>query len=135
VGFYTTISVPVLVSPVAESQELCAAVFDGAVGRVKSDPGGLIFFHLWLHGGYLACLEGYTIRHSWPNEDDIETVEYCQTIHKAKQRQFAERDLIPDCENRFEVWRMNVSAGSLLVAGLLGLFVVVVVLLVISIVV
>jgi hypothetical protein len=125
VGFYTTISVPSSVPPMPRSKELHDALFDGAAGRAKSDPEGWVLFILWTDAGYLACLEGFTVRDSWPNEDDIEEIGPCK-IRKVDRTRPSENRLIPDCENRFEVWRMNTSYKTLLVRALLALFVLVV---------
>jgi hypothetical protein len=121
-GFYTTISVPSSVPPVPDSGELHDALFAGAAGRVKSDPEGWVMFMLWTDAGYLACLEGYTVREVWANEDDVEEIGPC-VIRKADRARPSEGRLIPDCENRFEVWRMNTSYKTLLVRALLALFI------------
>jgi hypothetical protein len=39
-----------------------------------SDPEGWVLFILGTEGGYISCLEGFTVRDSWPNEDDIEYI-------------------------------------------------------------
>lgn len=122
VGFYTTISVPSSMPPLPESRELHDALFDGASGRAKSDPEGWVMFMLWTDAGYLACLEGYTVRDVWPNEDDIEEIGPC-VIRKVDRARPSEGRLIPDCESRFEVWRMNTSYKTLLVRGLLALLI------------
>lgn len=74
VGFYTTISVPSSVPPLPESRELHDALRDGAGGLPKSDPEGWLLFMLRTDAGYLACLEGWTVRDSWPNEDDTDRI-------------------------------------------------------------
>jgi hypothetical protein len=132
VGFYTTISVPPAVPAMRDSAELREALFAGSAGS----PG--VFFMLWTEAGYLACLEGITIHRSWPNDDDIQEIVPCRIArkpHRGGRRTRSSQDaLIPDGEDRFEVWRMNTSARSLLVTGLLIVFVMVVVLMVIGIV-
>jgi hypothetical protein len=102
VGFYTTISVPPSTAPMPYSKELHDALFDGAGGRAKSDPEGWVLFILWTDTGYLTCLEGFTVRDSWPNEDDIEEIGPCVT-RKVDRARPSESRLIPDCENRFEI--------------------------------
>jgi len=82
VGFFTKISVPASVPPLPCSEELHDTLRDGATGWPKSDPAGVIMFMLWTEDGYLACLEGVTVRDSWPNEDDIES--FCPVGHKGK---------------------------------------------------
>ena len=125
VGFYTTISVPLSLPPMPSSKELHDALFDGAGGRAKSDPEGWVLFKLWTAGGYLACLEGYTVRDVWPNEDDVEEIGPCVMRKVDRARPSADR-LITDCENRFELWRMNTSYKTLLVRALLVLFILVI---------
>jgi hypothetical protein len=75
VGFFTEISVPPSVPALPSSKELRDALFYGAMGRAKSDPEGWVHFMLWTDEGYLACLEGYTFRDAWPNEDEIEGIQ------------------------------------------------------------
>jgi hypothetical protein len=75
VGFFTEISVPPSVPPLPNSKELHDALFYGAVGRAKSDPEGWVLFMLHTEDGYLACLEGWTVRDAWPNEDEIEGIQ------------------------------------------------------------
>jgi len=134
VGFYTTISVPSSVPPMPDNKELRDALFDGAAACAKSDPNGWVFFKLWADGGYLACLEGLTVRSSWPNEDDIEDVAPCD-VCKDNRIRSSDDGLIPDCDNRFEVWRMNTSWKSLLATALVALIIILVVLLLVSVVV
>lgn len=77
-GFYTTISVPSWLPPMAD-EELLAALSDGAIGRVKSDPEGWILFMLCTDVGYLTYLEGCTVRiDSWPDEDEIVDIVPCE---------------------------------------------------------
>ena len=137
VGFYTTISVPSSVPPMPDSKELHDALFYGAGGRAKSDPQGWVFFILWARKGYLVCLEGCTVRDSWPNEDDIEDIAPCEVcrdkrlrspknavpceIRKGKRKWFPQDNLIPDCENRFAVWQSETSGVSLLVRVVVAL--------------
>jgi hypothetical protein len=121
-GLYTTISVPSSVPPMPESKELHDALFAGAGGRAKSDPDGWVYFMLWTDAGYLVALEGSTIRDAWPNEDDIEDVGPCE-IRKNKCTQPSADNLMPDCDNRFEIWRRNTSYKTLLVRALLVLFI------------
>jgi hypothetical protein len=104
------------------SRKLHDALFDGAAGRAKSDPEGWVLFMLWTDAGYLACLEGYTVRDAWPSEDDIEEIGPCE-IRKVDRTRPSENRLIPDCEDRFEVWRTNTSYKTLLVRALLALFI------------
>jgi hypothetical protein len=122
VGFYTTISVPSSVPPMPDNKELREALFDGAAGRPKSDPEGWVFFKLWENGqGYISCLEGCTGRSSWPNEDEIEEIVSCQRVpaeharsrRKATRPRSSQENLIPDCDNAFEVWRMNTGLKTL----------------------
>ena len=122
VGFYTKISVPPSIPPIPNSQELRVALFHTGVARPKSDPKGLILFHLWTDGGYLCCLEGVTVRDAWPNEDDIEDVRPCYVRTGALPRS-SKGPLMPDCENRFAVWRMNTSFRTLLATALCALLV------------
>jgi hypothetical protein len=128
VGFYTMISVPSSVPPMADSEELREALLAGAGGS----PG--VLFILWTHDGYLVCLEGYTIHKSWPNEDDIEGIGPCQLVHKAEsldmRRRLSGDGLISDCEDRFSVWRMSTNSSTLLAAALLAVIIVIGVLLV-----
>ena len=79
-------------------------------------------FMLWTDAGYLACLEGYTVRDVWPSEDDIEEIGPC-VIREVDRARPSESRLIPDCENRFEVWRTNTSYKTLLARALLALFI------------
>jgi hypothetical protein len=139
IGFYTTITVPASVPPMPDSKELHDALFAGAGGHVKSDPEGVVLFILWAHKGYLACLEGYTLGGSWPNEDDIEGVvplTLCRDkpvqssdsvapgeIRENRRVRFSQYDLIPDCENRFAVWIMTTKGTELLVKALIALLV------------
>ena len=118
VGFFTKISVPSSVPPMADSQELHDALFDGAGGWAKSE--GPILFILWTNAGYLASLEGCTVRGSWPNEDDIEDIVPFE-LRKDKRIRSSENDLIPDCDNRFAVWKMETSGVSLLVRVVVAL--------------
>jgi hypothetical protein len=74
VGFYTTISVPSSLPPMPDSRELREVLRDGAGGLPKSDPEGWVLFILWTDAGFLTCLESYTVRASWPNEDDIDYI-------------------------------------------------------------
>ncbi len=122
VGFYTKISVPSSLPPMLKTEELHDALFDGAIARPKSDPEGLILFHLWTDGGYLCCLEGVTVRDAWPNEDDIEEVRPCY-VRPGTLPRFSEGRLMPDCENRFAVWQMNTSFRRLLATALCALLV------------
>jgi len=122
VGFYTTISVPLSVPPMPDTQELHAALFGGASAHPKSDPGGWISFILWTHGGYITCLEGVTVRSSWPDERDIEDFFPCQMHQDSHLRPpVPERDLIPDCQNRFGTWRVSTSGMTLLKSAVLAL--------------
>jgi hypothetical protein len=121
-GFDTTISVPSSVPPMPESQKLHRALFAGAGGRAKSDPDGWVSFMLWTDAGYLVGLEGSTVCDAWPNEDDIEDVGPCE-IRKNKCTQPSADNLMPDCDNRFEIWRRNTSYKTLLVTALLVLFI------------
>ncbi|MBN2128455.1 MAG: hypothetical protein JW741_03125 [Sedimentisphaerales bacterium] len=134
VGFYTTISVPLSVPPMPDNKELRDALFDGAAACAKSDPDGWVFFKLWADGGYLVCLEACTASGSWPNEDDIEDVAPCD-VYKDNRTRSSDDGLIPDCDNRFEVWRMNTSWKSLLATALVALIIILVVLLLVSVVV
>lgn len=120
VGFYATMSVPRSVPPMPASKELYDACFDGAGGCPKSDPEGWVLFHLWSDDGYISCLEGYTVRDSWPPEDDIEDLRPFERRRVGRSR-LLEDDLIPDCENRFETWRRNTPGATLLKSVLLGL--------------
>ena len=122
VGFYTKISVPSSIPPMPKTEELHDALFDGAIARPKSDPEGLILFHLWTDGGYLCCLEGVTVRDTWPNEDDIEEVRPCY-VRTGTLPRSSEGPLMPDCENRFAVWQMNTSFRRLLATALCALLV------------
>lgn len=80
VGFFTTIFVPSSVPSRQISGEVHDALFDGALGQPKSDPAGWVHFMLWTDDdGRLASLEGYTVRDSWPKDDDIEVVGACET--------------------------------------------------------
>ena len=75
VGFYTDLSVPRSLTPMAKNTELLRVLFDTGVARVKSDPEELIIFHLWTDdAGYLCSLEGFTIKRDWPKECDIEVI-------------------------------------------------------------
>ena len=74
VGFFTKLSVPSSVPPMPDSKELREVLFDGAGGYPTSDPEGWVLFILWTEGRYISCLEGFTVRDSWPNEDDIEYI-------------------------------------------------------------
>jgi hypothetical protein len=122
VGFYTTISVPSSVPLMPNTRELRTELFVGAVACPKSDPEGWIHFMLWTSDGYLACLEGCTVRDSWPDEDDIEDFTPCETRPVDHSRpQLPEDDLIPDCHDRFETWRRNTSGVTLLKSAILGL--------------
>ena len=143
VGFYTKISVPSSIPLIPNSQELRVALFHTGVARPKSDPKGLIIFHLWTNGGYLSCLEGVTVRDTWPDEDDIEVLKPSEIRTEAGKRpseddikvfkpceiprdasmRFSADDLMPDCENRFAVWRMNTSFRRLLATALCALLV------------
>ena len=122
VGFYTKISVPPSIPPMLKTEELHDALVDGAIARPKSDPEGLILFHLWTDVGYLCCLEGVTVRDAWPSEDDIEDVRPCHVRTGALPRS-SEGPLMPDCENRLAVWRMNTSFRTLLATALCALLV------------
>ena len=124
VGFYTTISVPSSVAPVEHRQELHDALFDGAAGQARSDPGGWVFFHLWLDDGYLSCLEGYTIRDSWPNEDDLVEIQACRTMRDAKWTGLVEHDLVPGSDSVFESRWQDTTVGILLRIAILALIVV-----------
>ncbi len=130
VGFYTTISVPSSVPAMSRSEELHDALFAGAAGRPRSDPEGWVMFMLWTEAGYLTSLEGYTVRDVWPNEDDIEEIGPCVIRHVDRARPSMDR-LIPDCESRFDVWRMNTGYRALLARGLLVLFIVAIAVLVV----
>jgi hypothetical protein len=76
VGFFTEISVPPSVPPMPSSKELHDALFSGAGGYPESDPEGWVIFMLHTDDeGYISCLEGFTVRDSWPSsEDDIEYI-------------------------------------------------------------
>jgi hypothetical protein len=75
VGFYTTMSVPHSIPPAPNTLAMRRAVFEAGCARVTSDPEELICFHLWLDGGYLCTLEGFTSKRDyWPNESDIEVI-------------------------------------------------------------
>jgi hypothetical protein len=117
VGFYTTISVPASMPAMPHTRELREALFRGAIARAKSDPQGWVVFHLWDEGGYLTCLEGCTVSDFWPDEDDIEDFGACE-VRRDVFVQPSVDHLIPDCDNRFAVWRMNTSAKTLLVTSL-----------------
>jgi len=73
VGFYTDISVPPSIPRIPDDQELREHLIAGA--RVRSAPGELILFQLWITGGYLSCLEATTTKGlSWPDEQEMEVV-------------------------------------------------------------
>jgi hypothetical protein len=122
VGFYTKISVPSSMPPMPETAELHDALLDGAVARPKSDPEGCTLFLLWTDGGYLSCLEGVTVRDTWPDEDDVEVLKPSEVPRDASTR-FSAEDLMPDCENTFAVWRMNTTFRTLLMASVCALLV------------
>lgn len=122
VGFYTKISVPSSMPPMPETAELHDALMDGAVARPKSDPEGCILFLLWTDGGYLSCLEGVTVRDTWPDEDDVEVLKPGEIPRDVSMR-FSADDLMPNCDNRFAVWQMNTSFRRLLATALCALLV------------
>ncbi len=120
VGFYTTISVPASMPAMPNTRELREALFGGAIARAKSDPEGWVVFHLWDDGGYFACLEGCTVSDAWPDEDDIEDFRACAVCRDVSVQPSVDH-LIPDCGNRFAIWRMNASVKTLFVTSLCAL--------------
>jgi hypothetical protein len=48
----------------------------------------------WTDAGYLACLEGSTVRDAWPNEDDIVDVGPCE-LRKVGRVRPSENRLYP----------------------------------------
>ena len=118
VGFFTKISVPPSMPPLADSRQLHDALFDGAAGT----PG--VFFMLWTDTGYIACLEGFTVLDSWPNEDDIAEIEPCRTMRGAKRTRFAENDLVPGSDSMFETRWQDTTVGVLLRIAFLALIIV-----------
>ena len=70
-GFDTEIYVDHSLAPVPYSVELERVLSCGVLGTVKSAPGELIAFELFLEAGYLVWLRATTSDRHWPDEQEI----------------------------------------------------------------